>query len=95
MGSAIMVSDFIDEVSGLLEIGDMKAQATLEHQKDGYFTNDQFVNQVDKATGIFEAKYPGAQGLFLFDNAPSHRKVASDALNVHSMKVWPGGKQAN
>ena len=29
MGSAIMVSDFIDEVGGFLEIGDMKARATL------------------------------------------------------------------
>ena len=94
MGSAIMVSDFIDEVGGFLEIGDMKARTTLEHQKDGYFTNDQIVNQVDKAMGIFEAKYPGAQGLFLFDNAPSHRKFASDALNVKSMNVGPGGKQA-
>ena len=89
-----MLSDFIDEVGGFLEIGDMKTQATLEPQKDGYFTNDQFVNQVDKAMSIFEAKYPGAQGLFLFNNAPSHRKFASDALNVHSLNVWPGGKQA-
>ena len=39
MGSAIMVSDFIDAVGGFLEIGDMKAQTT-QHQKDGYFTND-------------------------------------------------------
>ena len=41
--SSIMVSDFIDEVGGFLEIGGMKQRPTLEHQKDGYFTNDQFV----------------------------------------------------
>ena len=74
MGSAIMASDFIDEVGGVLEIDDRKAQTTLEHQQDGYFINNQFANQVDKPIGIFEAKYPGPQGLFLFDNAPSHRK---------------------
>ena len=95
MGSAIMVSDVIDEVGGFLEIGDMEARATLEHQKDGYFTNDQFVNQVDKAMGIIEAKYPGAQELFLFNNAPSHRTFASDALNVDSMNVWPGANRQN
>ena len=77
MGSAIMVSDSIDEVGGFLEIGDMKAQTALQYQKDGYFTNDQVVGQVDKAMGSFEAKYPGAQRLFLFNNAPSHRKIAS------------------
>ena len=73
MGSAIMVLDFIDEVSGYLAIGDMKARILLEHQKDGYLKNDHFVEQVEKAMSIFEAKYPGVQGLFLFDNAPSHR----------------------
>ena len=89
-----MVSDFIDEASSFLEIDDMEARTTLECQKDGYFTNDQFVNQVDNAMGILKAKYPGPQGLFLFDNAPSHRKFASDALNVKLMNVGPGVKQA-
>ena len=30
--------------------------------------------------------------LFIFDNAPSHRKKADDALNVHKMNLRPGGK---
>ena len=68
------MSDFIDEVGGYLVIGVMQARTTLEYHKDGYFINNHFVEQVDKAMGIFEAKYPGAQGLFLFDNAPSHTK---------------------
>jgi len=37
--------------------------------------------------------HPNAQGLFLFDNAPSHKKVADDALNVDKMNVHPGGMQ--
>ena len=32
------------------------------------------------------------QLLFIFDNAPSHRKKADDALNVHKMNLRPGGK---
>ena len=30
---------------------------------------------------------------FLFDDAPSHRKVADDALNADKMNVGPRGKQ--
>lgn len=93
IGQAIMVSDFIDEVNGYLKIDAMEARKMLEHQKDGYFTNEQFVVQVEKAIDIFEAKYPGVQAIFLFDNTPSHRKLSSDALNVNSMNVGPGGKQ--
>ena len=33
------------------------------------------------------------QAFFIFDNAPSHRKMADDALNVDKMNVGPGGKQ--
>lgn len=37
--------------------------------------------------------HPDGKGIFLFDNAPSHRKVADDALNVDKMNVSPGRKQ--
>lgn len=47
----------------------------------------------DEAIDIFESKYPDAQGLFLFDNAPSHKKCSDDTLNVNHMNVRPGGKQ--
>ena len=51
------------------------------------------LKQVDKAIKIFEDKYPHAQALFLFDNAPSHKKYAEDSLNAERMNVRPGGKQ--
>ena len=52
------------------------------------------LKQVKKPVDIFERVHPEAQGLFLFDNAPSHRKVADDSLNADRMNVGPGGKQA-
>ena len=55
--------------------------------------NDEFLKQVMVAIDIFEAKYPDAQGVFMFDNAPCHRKVSDDALNAEKMNVKPGGKQ--
>ena len=48
---------------------------------------------MEKAVNIFERVHPEAQGLFLFDNAPSHRKVSDDSLNADKMNVGPGGKQ--
>ena len=60
LGQSIMVSDFIDELDGFLECN---GEAVLEHQKDGYFTNDMFIEQLKKAFNIFEHIYPGHLGL--------------------------------
>ena len=91
LGQAIMVSDFLDEVSGLLEYGGEKARLLLEHQTDEYFNNDMLLTQVQKAITIFEAKYPVAQGLFIFDHAPSHMKKPEDS---ERMNVKDGGEAA-
>ena len=88
-----MVSDFLEEVGGLLEFEGEKARLQLEHQTDGYFTNDMLIVQVDKAIDIFEEKYPTAIGLFIFDHAPSHMKKPEDALNADRLNVKDGGKQ--
>ena len=93
LGQAIMVSDFVEEVGGLLEFEGEKACLLLEHQTQGYFTNDMLIVQVHKAIDIFEDKYPTAQGIFIFDNAPSHMKKPEDALNAERMNVKDGGKQ--
>ena len=85
-----MVSDFIDEVDGYLMFEEEEACLYLEHQTEGYFTND---IQVGKAVDIFESKYPDAVGMFVFDNAPSHRKKPDDCLNPEKMNVSDGGKQ--
>ena len=53
-----------------------------------------FLQQVTTAVHVFECKFPGVTGVFLFDNAPSHRKYPPDGLNPAHMNVYPGGKQA-
>ena len=60
---------------------------------ESYFTNEHLLKQVEKTVDIFERIHPDATALFLFDNAPSHRKVAEDALNADKMNIGPGGKQ--
>ena len=88
-----MVSDFVEEVGGFLECDGEKARLLLEHQTDGHFTNDMLLEQVEQAINIFDEKYPEAQGLFIFDHAPSHMKKPEDALNAERMNVKDGGKQ--
>ena len=93
LGQAIMVSDFLEEVGGLLQHQDEKARLMLEHQTEGYFNNQMLLSQVNRAITIFERKYPEAQGLFIFDHAPSHMKRPEDALNAERMNVKDGGRQ--
>ena len=66
----------------------------LETQKNGYFNSDMFLEQVDRAVHIFERRFPGITGIFLFYDAPSHRKYPPDGLNSTNMNVYPGGQQA-
>jgi hypothetical protein len=54
--------------------------------RDGYFTADDLLRQVDKAIDIFQGLTNCySQGLFLFDNAPSHQKRALDAISARNM----------
>ena len=71
LGSSMMVSDFIVEGNGYLR-HEEKACLCLETQKDGYFNSDMFLKQVDSALDMFDHRFPGITGIFLFDNAPSH-----------------------
>ena len=88
-----MFSDFIDEVNGYLRFGNEEARLYLEHQSEGYFTNQLFLDQVSKALDIFERKYPGTIGLFILNNAPSHCKKSDNILNPDKMNISDGEKQ--
>jgi hypothetical protein len=54
--------------------------------RDGWFDADNLLQQVDNAIDIFKGLTKGwAQGLFLFDNVPSHQKRAPDAISARNM----------
>ena len=76
-----MVSDFIDEMTGYVRDNQGQARLLLETHREGYFTNHH-LEQVARTTDILERVHPHAAALFVFDNAPSHHKVADDALNA-------------
>ncbi|KAL1745130.1 hypothetical protein HDZ31DRAFT_23660, partial [Schizophyllum fasciatum] len=95
-GQSIMVSDFLTSEWGRLresnDPGAKDARIIFKAGKnrDGYFTAVELLAQVDNAIDIFEGRTKGfAQALFLFDNAPSHQKRASDALSARKMPKGP------
>lgn len=111
-GSGIMVSDFIDEYNGYLGLTAdeyenakkddptirMQARSLLEYgeAREGYWTSDKFMEQLEKAVKIAEVKYPKQDGwrlVWIFDHSSCHAAMADDALDVSQMNVKPGGKQ--
>jgi hypothetical protein len=66
-----------------ISISTKEAQIIFKAGKNrkGFFGTEDILTQVDHAIDIFEGRTRGeAQGLFIFDNAPSHQKRAPDAL---------------
>ena len=72
---------------------DARLYMYLEHQCDEYFNSEMFIQLVGLALEIFDRRFSDATGIFLFDNARSHKKYPPDALNPSNMNVYPGDKQ--
>jgi len=104
-GAGIMISDFIGDHCGWLQLSDSekekhptqhpKAQRILEYNKSGYNNNDDFLTDVKRAIDIHNIKYPNHKAIFYFDNSKVHTKKAKDALNSQAMNAKEGGKQPN
>ena len=111
-GSGIMVSDFVDERCSYLALTDeefsrarvthpgirQQARQFLEYgeSREGYWTSEKFMRQIDIAVGIAEVKYPKEDGwrhYWVFDQSSCHKAMADDALDASRMNVNPGGKQ--
>ncbi|KAJ3522656.1 hypothetical protein NMY22_g11792 [Coprinellus aureogranulatus] len=97
-GASIMVSDFLTLKWGRLVFQDRETGEVIDPRiifkagknRDGYFTSEDLLEQVDRAIDAFEGLTQGrAQGLFVFDNAPSHQKRAPDALSARYMPKGP------
>ena len=111
-GAGIMVSDYIDQHNGFLQLSDTEyqlasvsspnfpktARAILEYgaNKDGYWTSEKFMSNIQDAVAIASFKYPSDRYTicWLFDHSSCHKAFSDDALNVHNMNVKPGGAQA-
>ena len=64
--------------------------------REGYWTNQRFMEQMAKAFKIAEFNYDMATHtiVWIFDQSSCHKAFSPDALNVNKMNVLPGGAQA-
>ena len=92
-GSGIMVSDFVEEHGGYLQLTDgefeeakqlflnieQNARQLLEYgaDKEGYWTGDRFMKQVEIAANIADFKYERNNHtiVWLFDQSSCHRSL--------------------
>lgn len=100
-----MVSDFIEEHGGyfVCPLKSLKQQELLilpflmRHRKygarEGYWTGEKFMKQIERAFKIAEYKYNPSMHtiVWLFDQSSCHRAFAPDAPNVNNMNAKPGG----
>ena len=103
-GRSIMVSAFLCECHGLLQLPPELALRDPETPKeafviikpgknsDGYWTNSDLVQQIEnRVIPIFKILHPGANALFMFDNSQNHHALAPDALNAKVLPLKDNG----
>ncbi|KAJ3560129.1 hypothetical protein NP233_g11034 [Leucocoprinus birnbaumii] len=84
-----MVTHVISPDYGWLESknGTKTAQWVIKPGKnrDGYFTNDNVLEQFQEMVEIVKADYPNDDHVFFYDNAATHLKHAPNSLSAHHM----------
>lgn len=81
-GQGIMVSDFVTENGFLDDDSTEGLRVCLEYNKEGHWTHEKLKEQVLHAIKVFDRKYPGHQGIFIFDNSTVHVAKEENALNA-------------
>lgn len=86
-----MVADFVSTDYGWLRSPDGKEEARVLFEagtnRDGYFTNEEILEQATRAMDILEKYFPHDQHIFIYDNARTHLKRAPDALSARRMAL--------
>jgi hypothetical protein len=88
-GQSLMVADFVSAEFGWLTSPDGKRSAQRLFRpganRDGYFSNEEIIEQVDEAIDILNEYYPEFDHVFIYDNATTHLKRPEDALSARKM----------
>ncbi|KAF9513551.1 hypothetical protein BS47DRAFT_1362397 [Hydnum rufescens UP504] len=86
-GASLMVADFVSADYGWLQGDDSDACITLKPGKncDGYFSNEEVLQQATWAMDVLCQKYPNERHVFVFDNTRTHAKRTEDALSALHM----------
>ncbi|KAF9506282.1 hypothetical protein BS47DRAFT_1305487 [Hydnum rufescens UP504] len=89
-----MVANFVSADYGWLQGDDSDARVTLKPGKNcnGYFSNEEVLQQATRAMDVLCQKYPNERHVFVFDNARTHAKRTEDTLSAfhmpHNPKHW-------
>jgi hypothetical protein len=88
-GASQMVSDFISADYGWLcspcELEEARQLFKAGKNQDGYFTNNDIVEQAERAMDILEKYFPHDDHVLVYDNASTHLKHTDGALSAHHM----------
>ncbi|KAF8315112.1 hypothetical protein DL93DRAFT_2136065 [Clavulina sp. PMI_390] len=87
-GQSFMVADFVSADYGWLRgPNGESARRSLKPGKnrEGYFSNDNVLEQVEAAIDLAKKLYPDDEHVFVFDNARTHSKRAEDALSARHL----------
>jgi len=92
-GASLMVADFVSADYGWLRSPDGKEVARVLFKagknREGYFTNENILEQTENAMNIVEKYYPQDDHIFIFDNATTHLKRPDTALSARKMTKGP------
>jgi hypothetical protein len=96
-GASLMVADFVSADYGWLHfespegLGEESARVLFKPGKnrDGYFTNEDIVKQVEATMDIVSRHYRDEDHVFVFDNATTHLKRDDTALSARKMTKGP------
>jgi hypothetical protein len=98
-GASIMIADFISAYYGWLRSPDGQESAQVVFQagkvREGYFTNDDIVAQVEHAMEILAKYYPNKDHVFVYNCASTHLKRSKEALSASKMPKNPSKPDMN
>lgn len=88
-GPSQMVADMVSADYGWLRSPDGSETAWVLFKagknRNGYFTNDDILNQANNAMDILAKHFPNENHVLVFDNATTHAKRADGALSASKM----------
>ena len=88
-GASLMIANFISADFGWLTSPDGKRSARRLFKPgknhDGYFSNEDIIEQADEAIDILKECYPEFDHVLIYDNATTHLKRAEDVLSARKM----------
>jgi hypothetical protein len=92
-GASLMAADFVSADYGWLRSPNGQEAARILFKagknREGYFTNENILEQTKNAMNIVEKYFPDDDHIFIFDNATTHLKRPDAALSARKMTKGP------